>query len=291
MNFAMNFAVIDAGLVVKLLLLLLIGMGPKVALVPFLEKTKHLDAETQRAVGRRMVVTAVVTAIVLFATGWLLLLNDQHLDEKARDEFETHLEKVVDVSSSTSLRRRSPRKLARVASGMMPDAKSPSAAPPSASRTSGRSSGWLGWSRRSSPKLAHYDPEVLRAAIASLALFCWCRDNPDAARRSTAASRAKRSTLFSTRATTQRERKARATTRSGGTPRSIHAYGYMWPDKFDFVLMEAVRKGYSTMKSLPGGAKQSAKFAKGRLEGSFEAKGAFRRCEHLQLKDRFKKSL
>ena len=69
----MNFAVIDAGLVVKLLLLLLIGMGPKVALVPFLAKTKHLDAETQRAVGRRMVVTAVVTAIVLFATGWLLL--------------------------------------------------------------------------------------------------------------------------------------------------------------------------------------------------------------------------
>ena len=69
----MNFAVIDAGLVVKLLLLLLLGMGPKIALVPFLEKTKNLDAETQRAVGRRMVVTAVVTAIVLFATGWLLL--------------------------------------------------------------------------------------------------------------------------------------------------------------------------------------------------------------------------
>ena len=68
-----SFAVIDAGLVVKLLLLLLIGIGPKVALVPFLEKTKHLDAETQRAVGRRMVATAVVTAIVLFATGWLLL--------------------------------------------------------------------------------------------------------------------------------------------------------------------------------------------------------------------------
>ncbi len=72
-SFAMNFAVIDAGLMVKLLLLLLIGMGPKVALVPFLEKTKQLDAETQRAVGRRMVVTAVVTAIVLFATGWFLL--------------------------------------------------------------------------------------------------------------------------------------------------------------------------------------------------------------------------
>ena len=72
-SFTMNFAVIDAELVVKLLLLLLVGMGPKIALVPFLEKTKHLDAETQRAVGRRMVATAVVTAIVLFATGWLLL--------------------------------------------------------------------------------------------------------------------------------------------------------------------------------------------------------------------------
>ena len=69
----MNFAAIDAGLVVKLLLLLLIGMGPKLAMVPFLEKTKNLDAETQRAVGRWMVVTAVVTAIVLFATGWFLL--------------------------------------------------------------------------------------------------------------------------------------------------------------------------------------------------------------------------
>ena len=69
----MDFSVIDTALVVKLLLLLLIGMGPKIALVPFLEKTKHFDAETQRAVGRRMVVTAVITALVLFALGALLL--------------------------------------------------------------------------------------------------------------------------------------------------------------------------------------------------------------------------
>jgi len=41
--------------------------------VPFLEKTKNFDAETQRAVGRRMVVTAVVTALVLFAFGGLLM--------------------------------------------------------------------------------------------------------------------------------------------------------------------------------------------------------------------------
>lgn len=69
----MDFTEIDVELVVKLLLLLLIGMGPKIALVPFLEKTKHYDAATQRAVGRRMVMVAIVTAVVLFATGWLLL--------------------------------------------------------------------------------------------------------------------------------------------------------------------------------------------------------------------------
>ena len=69
----MDFSVIDTALVAKLLLLLLIGMGPKIALVPFLEKTKNFDAETQRAVGRRMVMTAVVTALVLFVFGALLM--------------------------------------------------------------------------------------------------------------------------------------------------------------------------------------------------------------------------
>jgi small neutral amino acid transporter SnatA (MarC family) len=69
----MDLSVIDTELIVKLLLLLLIGMGPKIALVPFLEKTKHFDAETQRAIGRRMVVTAVVTAVILFGTGALLM--------------------------------------------------------------------------------------------------------------------------------------------------------------------------------------------------------------------------
>jgi small neutral amino acid transporter SnatA (MarC family) len=69
----MDFSVIDLALVTKLLLLLLIGMGPKIALVPFLEKTKSFDAETQRAVGRRMVLVALTTALVLFALGGLLM--------------------------------------------------------------------------------------------------------------------------------------------------------------------------------------------------------------------------
>ena len=69
----MDLSPVTLATVTNLLLLLLIGMGPKIALVPFLEKTKHLDAERQREVGTRMVKTAVVTALILFASGALLM--------------------------------------------------------------------------------------------------------------------------------------------------------------------------------------------------------------------------
>ncbi|MBY5894053.1 MarC family protein [Rhizobium ruizarguesonis] len=69
----MDFTVIDAALVGKLLLLLLVGLGPKIALVPFLEKTHAFDTETKARIGRQMVLVAVVTALILFATGALLM--------------------------------------------------------------------------------------------------------------------------------------------------------------------------------------------------------------------------
>lgn len=69
----MDFSVIDTGLVAKLLLLLLVGMGPKIALVPFLEMTQKFDAETKAKIGRQMVLTAVVTALILFAFGAFLM--------------------------------------------------------------------------------------------------------------------------------------------------------------------------------------------------------------------------
>jgi multiple antibiotic resistance protein len=58
---------------ITLALLLLIGLGPKIALVPFLEKTKAFPPAEQRAIGRRMVVTALVAAVVVFFTGAFLL--------------------------------------------------------------------------------------------------------------------------------------------------------------------------------------------------------------------------
>ncbi len=56
-----------------LFLLLLIGMGPKIALVPFLETTQGMDAATQKRVANHMVRTALGTALVLLMLGWFLM--------------------------------------------------------------------------------------------------------------------------------------------------------------------------------------------------------------------------
>jgi len=69
----MDFSEPSVGLAVSLGLLLLIGMGPKIALVPFLEKTKDLDAEKKRQIGTRMVTVGVVTALVLYFAGAALM--------------------------------------------------------------------------------------------------------------------------------------------------------------------------------------------------------------------------
>jgi multiple antibiotic resistance protein len=53
-------------------LLLLIGIGPKLALVPFLGITASLDAATKWRVQRKMLVTAAVVALALIVLGELL---------------------------------------------------------------------------------------------------------------------------------------------------------------------------------------------------------------------------
>jgi multiple antibiotic resistance protein len=59
--------------VFDLLLLLLIGMGPKIALVPFLDATEGVEPNTQRKIASIMVFTAVGTVLVLVALGWFLM--------------------------------------------------------------------------------------------------------------------------------------------------------------------------------------------------------------------------
>ncbi|MEQ9330024.1 MarC family protein [Thalassobaculum sp.] len=68
----MDLTTLSVPMAVNILILLLIGMGPKIALVPFLEKTKGMTPEVQRKIGTTMVITATVTALVLLLVGSLL---------------------------------------------------------------------------------------------------------------------------------------------------------------------------------------------------------------------------
>ena len=68
----MNHKSVDFYLVIDTFLLLLIGVGPKIALVPFLEVTSDMDARTKALVVRKMITTAAVVAVILVVVGELL---------------------------------------------------------------------------------------------------------------------------------------------------------------------------------------------------------------------------
>jgi len=63
----------DVYIIIDLFVVLLIGMGPKIALVPFLDLTSTMDLALQKKVARQMVRTAVSTALFLVLFGWLLM--------------------------------------------------------------------------------------------------------------------------------------------------------------------------------------------------------------------------
>ena len=63
---------LDAAFVIDTFLLLLIGIGPKIALVPFHEMTTGMTESTKRRVLRKMLTTAAVVAALLLILGGLL---------------------------------------------------------------------------------------------------------------------------------------------------------------------------------------------------------------------------
>jgi small neutral amino acid transporter SnatA (MarC family) len=69
----MDIGSIDIWLILDVLLLLLIGMGPKVALVPFLDLTADMDKDVRKRVAGRMVRTAVIVALILVVLGAFLM--------------------------------------------------------------------------------------------------------------------------------------------------------------------------------------------------------------------------
>jgi small neutral amino acid transporter SnatA (MarC family) len=68
----MDHTSIDLTLVIDTFLLLLIGIGPKIALVPFLEVTAEVDPATKQLMVRKMLTTAAVVAVLLIVLGELL---------------------------------------------------------------------------------------------------------------------------------------------------------------------------------------------------------------------------
>jgi multiple antibiotic resistance protein len=68
----MDQTAITAAGAIDTFLVLLIGIGPKLALVPFLEITASLDAATRRRVQRKMLTTAATVAVLLMVLGELL---------------------------------------------------------------------------------------------------------------------------------------------------------------------------------------------------------------------------
>ncbi len=63
---------LNATFVIDTFLLLLIGIGPKIALVPFLEATRQMPEATKRRVLRKMLITAATVAVLLLLLGGLL---------------------------------------------------------------------------------------------------------------------------------------------------------------------------------------------------------------------------
>jgi small neutral amino acid transporter SnatA (MarC family) len=63
---------LDATFVIDTFLLLFIGVGPKIALVPFLEATRQMPEDVKRRVLRKMLTTAATVAVILLVLGGLL---------------------------------------------------------------------------------------------------------------------------------------------------------------------------------------------------------------------------
>jgi len=78
----MTLGEIDIWQLLDILILLLIGMGPKVALVPFLDLTAGMDSEIQKKVAKRMVRTATSVALILLVLG-AFLMKLLHFSEAA----------------------------------------------------------------------------------------------------------------------------------------------------------------------------------------------------------------
>ena len=180
----------------------------------------------------------------------LLILNDEHLDEKARQEFETHLEKVADISL---VYEPTPILAAAIgAGGAGENERFVTDRCVALGITNIRTIKRVGRLVRSvESKLVDFDPEVLRTAIQSLVLFCWCRDEPEEAP-SLDYVETKKLDLFGLgRSMPANKPVADQIDDKQDVSRwsaRMQAYGYIWTDDFDLVLIG--RSSYARANSI-----------------------------------------
>ncbi|PWB92082.1 hypothetical protein C5688_00010 [Methylocystis sp. MitZ-2018] len=165
-----------------------------------------------------------------------LILNDEQLEGDSKRSFEKNLEKVVDVSLVYE--------------------------PPSADSVNIAITGTDDTNRQVAercvnlgitnirvikrvwrfveaikPLLSDYDEEVFKAAVASIVLFSWSHDQPEDAPPLTFLRNKNQQTFGLDRQEVSPPNEAAWNT-------LLDAYGYMWTDDFDLVLMEGVCDGY-----------------------------------------------
>jgi multiple antibiotic resistance protein len=78
----MNIAGFELWQVFDIIILLLIGMGPKIALVPFVDMTAGFDSNTRKQVAKKMITNATTWALILVVLG-AFLMKLLHFSEEA----------------------------------------------------------------------------------------------------------------------------------------------------------------------------------------------------------------
>lgn len=191
----------------------------------------------------------------------VLLLNDEQLSEEARQEFERNLEKVADVSLVFE-----PSASDSVKIGVQGDTDTDKFVMDrcvSLGITNIRViKRILKLVAALEPIVAEFDPDVFKTAAGSVVLFGWARDQPGEAP-SLVFLRKKPADLFGS---TQNDVPAHEAAWNS----LLEAYGYIWTDELDEVLIDGVERGFFD----PDAVKQAAKVVNDKVVAS-KADGAF----------------
>lgn len=167
----------------------------------------------------------------------VLILNDEALTGEAKTTFETHLEKVVDLSlvyeptatESVSIALKGSDPVSRRIAELCPS---------------------LGISnirvikkiermvRAIEPMLEKYDEDVFRQASSSLVLFCWSHDQPSEAPTLEFLTGKHARQFFGPR------KDETLSEEEAAWSALLKAYGYTYTDDFDLALIQGVRDGY-----------------------------------------------